>query len=173
MSMIEAGGQGSTVIQEKANKFNVLPEKDLGTLQMHLKGLFFRTRTVNKHIIDALVRSLFKSIQTSASERTILQRWAFGYFQDYNASLRKELRNLVPEFIRKYKLTKARQPEMQQISEYIMETFNLFVQENLLDKDVINEVKDLNYMTVNMIIFTADGNDSLQQLDLGSLLKFD
>lgn len=27
MSMIEAGGQGSIVIQEKANKFNVLPEK--------------------------------------------------------------------------------------------------------------------------------------------------
>ncbi|RIB29663.1 hypothetical protein C2G38_2154752 [Gigaspora rosea] len=154
MSMIEAGGQDSTVIQEKANKFNVLPEKDLGTLQMHLKGLP-------------------EPIQTSASERTTLQRWAFGCFWDYNASLRKELRKLVPEFIRKYKLTKARQPEMQQISEYITETFNLFVQENLLDKDVINEVKDLNYMTVNMIIFIADGNDSLQQLDLGSLLKFD
>ncbi|CAG8823531.1 42000_t:CDS:2, partial [Gigaspora margarita] len=75
LNMIEASGQGSTGIQEKANKFNILPERDLGTLQMHLKGLFFRTRTVNKHIIDAL---------------------------DYTASLRKELRNLVPEFIRKY-----------------------------------------------------------------------
>ncbi|RIB11798.1 hypothetical protein C2G38_2202485 [Gigaspora rosea] len=107
------------------------------------------------------------------------------------------------------KLTKTRQPEMQQISEYIMKSnweaflkchvdildlektfrkrpenvvkftkfirsaFNLFVQENLLDKDVINEVKDLNYMIVNMIIFTANRNNSLQQLDLVSLLKFD
>ncbi|CAG8838002.1 6582_t:CDS:2, partial [Gigaspora margarita] len=209
LNMIEAGGQGSTGIQEKADKFNVLPERDLGTLQMHLKGLFFRTHTINKHIIDALIRSLFKNIQPNASERTTLQRWAFACFRDYNASLRKELRNLVPEFIRKYKLTKSKPPELKQLSEYITEknwqaflkryidildlektfrkrpenvakftkfirtAFNLFVQENLLDKDVINEVKDLNYMTVNMIIFTADGNDSSQQLDLGSLLKVD
>ncbi|CAG8576466.1 29087_t:CDS:2, partial [Racocetra persica] len=41
--------------------------------------------------------------------------------RDYNAYLRKELRNLVLEFVRKYKLNKTRQPEMQQISEYIME----------------------------------------------------
>ncbi|RIB03414.1 hypothetical protein C2G38_2287978 [Gigaspora rosea] len=77
MSMIEAGGQGSTVIQEKANKFDVLLEK---------MGLW-----------------LLSGLQC-------------------NASLRKVLRNLVPEFIRKYKLTKTRQPEMQQISEYITES---------------------------------------------------
>ncbi|KAF0556073.1 hypothetical protein F8M41_016277 [Gigaspora margarita] len=152
MSMIEAGGQGSIVIQEKANKFNVLPEKDLGTLQMHLKGLFFRTRTVNKHIIDALVRSLFKSIQTSASECTTLQRWAFSCFRDYNASLRKELRNLVPEFIRKYKLTKARQPEMQQISKYITESnWEAFLKRHI---DILDLEKTFRKQPENVVKFT-------------------
>ncbi|KAF0387094.1 hypothetical protein F8M41_011266 [Gigaspora margarita] len=121
LSMMEAGGQNSIVIQEKADKFNALPERDLETLQMHFKCHFFCTRIVNKHIINVLIRSLFKNLQTRASEHTTLQRWAFGYFRDYNMSLRKELRKLVPEFIRKYKLTETRQLAMQQITKYITE----------------------------------------------------
>jgi len=108
-----------------------------------------------------------------------------------------------------YRLTKVKQPTIQQISEHITErnwaaflkrhmdvtdvqrtfrdrpeniekftnfirsSFNLFVQEILLDKDVIDDVKNLNYITVDMEIFTADRKDSLQQLDLRSLLKLD
>ncbi|CAG8632451.1 7850_t:CDS:2 [Dentiscutata erythropus] len=81
----KAGGQGSTDIQQKANEFNILPEKP------------------------------------NASERTTLQKWAFACFRDYNAFLRKELRNLVPKFIRKYKLTKSKPPELKQLYEYITE----------------------------------------------------
>ncbi|CAG8552037.1 3168_t:CDS:2, partial [Funneliformis mosseae] len=47
---------------------------ELETLQLHLKCLFFRTRVINKQIIDALVRTLFSNIQSiRASNRTALQ----------------------------------------------------------------------------------------------------
>ncbi|CAG8707746.1 10864_t:CDS:2, partial [Dentiscutata heterogama] len=152
LNMIEAGGQGFTGIQEKADKFNVLPERDLGTLQMHLKGLFFHTRTVNKHIIDVLVKSLFKNIQTNASECTTLQRWAFACFQNYNASLRKELRNLVPEFIRKYKLTKSKLPEMKQLSEYIMKNnWQAFLKRHM---DILDLEKTFRKQPENVAKFT-------------------
>ncbi|CAG8762498.1 3398_t:CDS:2, partial [Cetraspora pellucida] len=114
----------------------------------------------------------------------------------------RELRKLVPEFIRKNKLTKTNQPSTRQITEYITEdnwttflkchmnvtdmqktfeeqyvnvnmftdfiksAFDLFVQEELLDKDVINDVKDLNYKTVDMEVFTADGKEALQQINV-------
>jgi hypothetical protein len=51
-----------------------------------------------------MVRFLFPNIQiTGASDRTALQTWAFGCFRDYNMIMRRELRKLVPEFVRKYK----------------------------------------------------------------------
>ncbi|CAG8669203.1 17175_t:CDS:2, partial [Cetraspora pellucida] len=55
-------------------------------------------------------------------------------------------------------------------NDFIRTAFDLFVQENLLDKDVINEFKELNHMTVDMNIFTANGKEYLQQLDLQALL---
>ncbi|RIB24268.1 hypothetical protein C2G38_2169018 [Gigaspora rosea] len=59
-------------------------------------------------------------------------------------------------------------------SNFIRSAFKLFVQEDLLDKDVVNEFKkNLNLLTVDMRIFTADGNETLQQLDLWSFLKLD
>ncbi|CAG8712815.1 7576_t:CDS:2, partial [Funneliformis caledonium] len=74
MNMMKAGGQESITTREKVDKFNVLPEKKLGMLQMHLKCLFFRTRVINKQIIDTLIRSLFPNIQnTRASDRAALQ----------------------------------------------------------------------------------------------------
>ncbi|CAG8713364.1 3203_t:CDS:2, partial [Dentiscutata erythropus] len=176
LNMMKVGGGQEFITQGKAaDKFNALSEKDLGTFQMHLKCLFFRTRVVNKQVIDALLKSLFPNIQNSASDRTALQKWAFSCFRDYNFSLRRELRKLVPEFIRKNKLTKTNQPTTRQITEYITEdnwttflkrhmdvtdvqktfeeqrvnvnmftdfiksAFDLFVQEELLDKDVIND----------------------------------
>ncbi|CAG8641928.1 17741_t:CDS:2, partial [Racocetra fulgida] len=67
------------------------------------------------------------------------------------------------------KTFKKRPENVVKFTNFIRSAFNLFVKESLLDKDVISEVKDLNYMTVDMIIFTADGKDSLQQLDLNSI----
>ncbi|CAG8465627.1 15316_t:CDS:2 [Racocetra persica] len=165
---------------------------------------------INKHIIDELLKTLFSNIQnTAVLDRAALQTWAFGYYHDYNASLRRELRKLVPEFIRKHKLTKTKESTTHQVAQYISESnwmafmkchmdvtdvqkifndhldnvvyftnfiqsaFNLFVQESLLDKEVVNAVKNLNYMTVDLEIFMADGKDKLQKLDLRSLLKLD
>ncbi|CAG8827258.1 22321_t:CDS:2, partial [Cetraspora pellucida] len=183
LSMINANSQESVITQRKFDKFSMLPERDLRMLQMHLKCLFFHTRVVNKQIIAALMRNLFSDIQHSdASEHAALQRCIFGCYRDYNVALRHELRKLASEFIRKHKLTKVKQPTIQQISEYITERnwpenikkftnfirslFNFFVQEILLDKDVIDDVKNLNYIMVDMEIFTADRKDFLQQLDL-------
>jgi hypothetical protein len=71
---------------------------------LYLKCLFFRTRVINKQIINALVRSLFPNIETSGiSDLAILQTWALRSYCDYNMVLRRELQNLVPEFIKKYK----------------------------------------------------------------------
>ncbi|CAG8474672.1 hypothetical protein C2G38_2036500 [Gigaspora rosea] len=212
LSMMKADGQEAAITCGKVvDKYSTLPERDLSTLLMHLKCLYFHTRVMNKQILDVLMSSLFPDTQRiGAFERAALQKWVFGCFRDYNAALRQELRNLVPEFIRKYKLTKVKQPTVQQISEYITEknwtvflkchmdvtyiqktfrdqpenvdkfsnfirsAFKLFVQEDLLDKDVVNEFKkNLNYLTVDMRIFTADGNETLQQLDLWSLFKLD
>jgi hypothetical protein len=58
-------------------------------------------------------------------------------------------------------------------TDFIQSAFKLFVQENLLNKDVINAVKDLNYITVDMEIFTMDGRDILRKLDIRSMLKLD
>ncbi|CAG8788124.1 16770_t:CDS:2, partial [Cetraspora pellucida] len=44
--------------------------------------------------------------------------------------------------------------------------FDLFVQEELLDKDVINDVKDLNYKMVDIEVFTADRKEALQQINV-------
>ncbi|CAG8688811.1 6265_t:CDS:2, partial [Funneliformis caledonium] len=108
----------------EVDKFNVLLER-VGTWNASnaFKMPFFRTRVINKQIIDALIRSLFSNIQnTRASDRAALQTWVFGCYRDYNASMRRELRKLVPEFIRKYRLTKSKQPTMQQITGYITES---------------------------------------------------
>ncbi|CAG8588679.1 14869_t:CDS:2 [Cetraspora pellucida] len=91
LSMINADGQESVITRGKVDRFNMLLESDLGTLQMHLKCLFFRTRVINKQIIDMLMRSLFPDVQhAGASECAALQRWVFGCYRDYNASLRQE-----------------------------------------------------------------------------------
>ncbi|RIB00986.1 hypothetical protein C2G38_2298531 [Gigaspora rosea] len=209
--MMKANGQEPATTQEKVvDRFSALLERDLSTLLMHLKCLFFCTRIMNKQIVDTLMNSLFPNVQRiGASEHAALQKWVSGCFRDYNASLRWELRKLVPEFIRKYKLTKAKRPTIQQFSEYITEknwsaflkrhmdatdvqkmfrdqpenvdkfsnfirsAFDLFIQEDLLDKDVVIEFKNLNHLTVDMNIFTANEKDSLQKLDLRSLLKLD
>ncbi|RIB21597.1 hypothetical protein C2G38_2140581 [Gigaspora rosea] len=211
LNMMKANGQEPATTQGKVvDRFSALPERDLSTLLMHLKCLFFCTRIMNKQIVDTLMNSLFPNVQRiGASEHAALQKWVSGCFRDYNASLRWELRKLVPEFIRKYKLTKAKRPTIQQFSEYITEknwsaflkrhmdatdvqkmfrdqpenvdkfsnfirsAFDLFIQEDLLDKDVVIEFKNLNHLTVDMNIFTANGKDSLQKLDLRSLLKLD
>ena len=49
---------------------------------------------------------------------------------------------------------------------FIQLAFNFFVQECLLDKDVNDAVKNLNYITVDMEIFAADRKIILQQLDI-------
>ncbi|CAG8781447.1 21481_t:CDS:1, partial [Racocetra persica] len=54
-------------------------------------------------MINILVKLLFPNIQSiRASDCATLQTWAFACYRDYNAVLRHELRNLVPEFVRKY-----------------------------------------------------------------------
>ena len=73
-------------------------------MQLHLKCLFFRTRTINKQIIYALARTLFPNIEISRkSDRAALEAWALRSYRDYNMVLRRELRNLTPEFIKKYR----------------------------------------------------------------------
>ena len=73
-------------------------------MQLHLKCLFFRTRVINKQIINALVRILFPKIEISrTSDLASLQTWAFRSYRDYNMVIRRELRKLVPEFIKKYR----------------------------------------------------------------------
>ena len=73
-------------------------------MQSHLKGLFFRTRIINKQIIYALARTLFPNIEINRkSDQAALQSWAFKSYRDYNMVLRRELRNLIPDFIRKYR----------------------------------------------------------------------
>jgi hypothetical protein len=56
-------------------------------------------------------------------------------------------------------------------TKFIHLAFNLFIQENLLDKEVNNTVKNLNYLTVGMKIYMANGKDILQQIDIRSLLN--
>ncbi|KAF0465699.1 hypothetical protein F8M41_026233 [Gigaspora margarita] len=58
-------------------------------------------------------------------------------------------------------------------TDFMQLVFDLFVQEELLDKDVINDVKDLNYKTVDMEVFTADRKEALQQINVRSLLKIE
>ncbi|CAG8799335.1 1508_t:CDS:1, partial [Cetraspora pellucida] len=55
---------------------------------------------------------------------------------------------------------------IEKFTNFIQLSFNLFVQEILLDKDVIDDVKNLNYITVDMKIFMVNRKDFLQQLDL-------
>ncbi|CAG8679000.1 11520_t:CDS:2 [Funneliformis caledonium] len=54
-------------------------------------------------------------------------------------------------------------------TKFVQSAFNLFIQENLLNKEVIDAVKNLNNITVDMKIFAADGRDVLQKLDIRTL----
>jgi hypothetical protein len=56
---------------------------------------------------------------------------------------------------------------------FIHKAFKLLVQESLLDKDVIDDIKKLNHLTVDMEIFVADGSNILSQLDVRSMLQLD
>ena len=56
-------------------------------------------------------------------------------------------------------------------NEFIHSAFKLIVQENLLNKDEVDDVKDLNYMTADMQVFASDGGNILQQIDVKSLLN--
>ena len=58
-------------------------------------------------------------------------------------------------------------------TKFIQSAFKFLIQENLLNQQVIDDVKDLNYMTVDMEIFVADGRNILQQLDIRSLLNLE
>ncbi|CAG8756578.1 8239_t:CDS:2, partial [Racocetra fulgida] len=53
-------------------------------------------------------------------------------------------------------------------TDFIRMAFKFFVQEKLLDKDVIDAVKNLNYIVVDMEIFSANEKGSMQQLDISS-----
>ena len=78
-------------------------KQELGTLQLYLKSLFFQTRIINKQIINALLRSLFPNNQITGKSGTALHAWAFGSYRDYNMVMRRELRKLIPDFIKKYR----------------------------------------------------------------------
>ena len=49
-------------------------------------------------------------------------------------------------------------------TKFIHLAFNLFIQEKLLGKEV-------NYLTVDMKIYTANGKDILQKININSLLR--
>lgn len=72
-------------------------------LQLQLKCLFFRTRVINKQIISTLVRILFPNIQCGKSDWAALQKWALASYRDYNMVLRRDLRELVSDFVKKYR----------------------------------------------------------------------
>ncbi|EXX58994.1 hypothetical protein RirG_192760 [Rhizophagus irregularis DAOM 197198w] len=103
--MMKASGHGHEIIQEKpTSRFCKFSDNELGVLQLHLKCLFFRTRVINNQIINELVRSLFPNIEMNGmSDLATLHMWALRSYRDYNMIIRRELRNLVPEFIRKYR----------------------------------------------------------------------
>ncbi|CAG8738218.1 19911_t:CDS:2, partial [Rhizophagus irregularis] len=173
LNMMKASGHGHEIIQEKpTSRFCKFSDNELGVLQLHLKCLFFRTRVINNQIINELVRSLFPNIEMNGmSDLATLHMWALRSYRDYNMIIRRELRNLVPEFIRKY-----RQPTMQQISEYITEkktfkdqprnttaftkfihsAFNMFIQENLL------EAESLQLQYIASLHNKNDSNKDLQ-----------
>ncbi|CAG8496008.1 5226_t:CDS:2, partial [Dentiscutata heterogama] len=158
LNMMKAGGGQEFITQGKvADKFNALSEKDLGTFQMHLKCFFFRTRVINKQVIDTLLKSLFPNIQNSASDCTALQKWAFSCFHVTDMQ----------------KTFEEQRVNVNMFTDFIKSAFDLFVQEELLDKDVINDVKDLNYKTVDMEVFIADGKEALQQINVRSLLRIE
>ncbi|CAB4446832.1 unnamed protein product [Rhizophagus irregularis] len=122
-------------------------------------------------------------IQEKSNKFNVLSdKWSFASYRDYNMAIRKELQKLVPELIKKYRHIDAidekksfiDRPENASIfTDFIQSAFKLFIQENLLNKDVINAVKDLNYITVDMEIFAMDGRDILRKLDIRSILKLD
>lgn len=58
-------------------------------------------------------------------------------------------------------------------TKFIHLAFNLFIQEKLSGKEVNDAVKNLNYLTVDMKVYMANGNDILQQIDVRSLLNLD
>jgi len=64
------------------------------------------------------------------------------------------------------------QPEnLIKFTRFIRMAFNFFVQECLLDKDVNDSVKNLNYLTADMKVFTSSGKDVLQDLNISLLLN--
>jgi hypothetical protein len=57
---------------------------------------------------------------------------------------------------------------------FIQVSFKLLIQERLLNKAVIDDIKNnLNHITVDMEIFAANGRNVLQKLDVRSMLKLD
>jgi hypothetical protein len=50
-----------------------------------------------------LVRSLFPNITYIKSDWNALKSWALASFRDYNMVFRSGLRELVPDFIKKYR----------------------------------------------------------------------
>ncbi|RIB03368.1 hypothetical protein C2G38_2225275 [Gigaspora rosea] len=173
------------------NVTNVFSSTLIGPFKSDLDVCLYLVQHPN--IID-LTLSIIKAggqesivTQRKVDKFNTLSNRIFGCYRDYNASLRCELRKLVPEFIRKHnrflkhymdvtdvQKTFEDQPEnIAKFTNFIQLAFNLFVQENLSDEDVIEEVKDLNYLTIDMKVFTADRKNYLQQLDIKSLLKLD
>ncbi|CAG8597938.1 2777_t:CDS:2, partial [Cetraspora pellucida] len=93
-------------------------------------------------------------------EHVALQRWVFGCYQDYNAALRHELRKLASEFIRK--LTKMKQPTIQQISEYITErNWAAFLKCYMDVTDIQRMFRDCQALQVS--INRDDSGESLQE----------
>jgi hypothetical protein len=71
------------------------------------------------------------------------------------------------------KTFKDRPENVTKFNKFIRSAFDLFVQEKLLNKEVIYDIKNLNYMTADMKIVVADGRDALQQLDIKLLLNLE
>jgi hypothetical protein len=51
----------------------------------------------------ALVRLLFPNVQCEKSDWAALKKWVLANYRDYNMALRRGLRDLIPDFIQKYR----------------------------------------------------------------------
>ncbi|RIB25024.1 hypothetical protein C2G38_2279499 [Gigaspora rosea] len=176
---MKANGQEPATTQGKVvDRFSALPER-VGSQHSSdaFEMPFFCTRIVNKQIVDTLMNSLFPNVQRiGASERAALQKWVFGLTKAKRPTIQQFSEYITEKnwaaFLKHHmdatdvQKTFRDQPEnVDKFSNFIRSAFDLFIQEDLLDKDVVIEFKNLNHLTVDMNIFTADGKDSLQKLD--------
>ena len=70
------------------------------------------------------------------------------------------------EAIDEIKTFKNHPKNVDMFNEFVREAFKLLIWKTLLDENVIEDIKNLNYMTANMKIFAAYGGDILNKLDI-------